>query len=273
MADTQFPKVLADKTEEIFTAVPLGVCILNLDESIQWANPALGRQLGMSAEEVIGKQLSELPLRRDQAAAGMIETLLIPNSNPALRLRVATSAVGDDAKIAIFEDVTDLAELNERTFDLGELARTDLTTGLLTKKTIFRELTREVSRSRRYGNNLTAVLLRMSSPILTKIGDKRRDTMLSQVGAKIADNLRWVDFAGVWDNDHILLVLPETSMDKAQELSAKLQNALAAIGMEKNNGEGLALEYGVVEWHQDEDASGLLRRVQDALEQSLESDS
>ncbi|MDH3689509.1 MAG: PAS domain-containing protein [Gammaproteobacteria bacterium] len=264
MSEIHFPKTLADKAEQIFNAVPLGVCILASNESIEWMNPALGQQLGVDADQLIGKQLSELPLRRDQATTGAVETLLVPSSNPTLRLRVTTSAVGDKAKVAIFQDVTELADVSERTFDLGELARTDLTTGLLTRKTIFRELTREVSRSRRYGNHLTAVLLRMQGHSPSSVGDKHRDEMLGQVGAKIADNLRWVDFAGIWDDDQILLVLPETSIEKARELTTKLEQALASISTEGIDGDKLRVSFGVVEWHEDDDAQALLERVQQA---------
>ena len=68
------------------------------------------------------------------------------------------------------------------------------------------------------------------------------------------EQLRWVDLLGQWSDDTLLVVLPETALDAAEGLRAKLAALLEAPG------DG-AITCGVTAWHKGDNAERMVSRA------------
>lgn len=238
---------LNPQTETVLQAIPAGVCIVGSDEKIHWVNALMIDMLGEDGDALVGQSLDDLPISKSEGGAP--EALFSPRGRPGMRLRVVTRELDDDTRLVLVSDVTGLAK-GGNGLDLHELSRTDLDTGLLTPKAIFQQLVSEVSRCRRYGNHLSVILARVPNA---------DDDVISKVAVRLADNLRWVDFAGRLESDSFLLVLPETEAESANQLVAKISPLLDQVL------DGVQVQCGVAQWEVSDDAMGLVDRTRELL--------
>jgi len=191
--------------ETVLQAMPAGVCLVGSDDKIHWVNALMADMIGEAESELVGRELDDLPISKSEGGAP--EALFSPRGRPGMRLRVVTRELDTSTRLVLVSDVTGLAKAGSG-LDLHELSRTDLDTGLLTPKAIFQQLVSEVSRCRRYGNRLSVILVQVPGA---------NDDAISKVAVRLADNLRWVDFAGRLESDSFLLVLPETELESAEQ--------------------------------------------------------
>jgi len=203
--------------------------------------------IGEAASELVGRELDDLPISKSEGGAP--EALFSPRGRPGMRLRVVTRELDSSTRLVLVSDVTGLAKAGSG-LDLHELSRTDLDTGLLTPKAIFQQLVSEVSRCRRYGNHLSVILVQVPGA---------NDDAISKVAVRLADNLRWVDFAGRLESDSFLLVLPETELESAEQLVAKLSPLLDQVL------DSSSVQCGVAQWDVSDDAMGLVDRTRESI--------
>jgi len=119
-------------------------------------------------------------------------------------------------------------------------------TRLLSRAAIANRLDLEISRSRRYANELSCIAVRLCGP--STAAD------LATLARELKHGLRWVDVLGQWQDDALLLVLPETDVAAAERLRDKLVQAVAAPAP------GLALEWGVSAWRRGESVEQVVER-------------
>ncbi|MEM7540795.1 MAG: PAS domain-containing protein [Pseudomonadota bacterium] len=92
-------------------------------------------------------------------------------------------------------------------------------TGMQSATTIKMRLQNEISRSRRYGNPLSVLYLSCQ---------RRED--LEKIALTVKSELRWVDQIGQWDEQSILVLMPESNANAADALAFKLTEAINAAG-------------------------------------------
>jgi hypothetical protein len=177
----------------LLARLPAGVCITDADERIQWCNDIFARLMSLRTDDVNGMQINALPLKR-KLGPDSDASLLTPDGRPNTTLLFSSTTVDDGGRMVMLTDVSSMTRPSDQ-IDLGELAGTDLDTGLLTNNGIHKQLMTEVSRCRRYGNALSAVVVR-----ITTDDDQVRQNLLTAVSVRVADNLRWVDYAGRLDD-------------------------------------------------------------------------
>ena len=154
--------------------------------------------------------------------------------------------------------------------DRHELLRTlesqqtrDPLTGLYNRPMLMLLLDGQVSRSRRYGNPLSVMVLEVtewSAPV-------EADRVVVAVGQTLRDQLRWVDQIGRLSDRTFLLILPETPEASAFKLADKLRRILAALALDERP-LGLTVRTGVSGWHRGDDLRRLLARAEEDLAQS-----
>lgn len=230
--------------------LPAGVCITDADERIQWCNTRFTDLLALDADSANGMQINALPLKRKQGP-DHDAALLSPDGRPNTTLLFSSAADGDGGRMVMLTDVSSMSRPSNQ-IDLGELAGTDLDTGLLTHNVIQKQLMTEVSRCRRYGNALSVVVVRVGAE-----GAPVSQDYLTAVSVRVADNLRWVDYAGRLDDSTLLLILPETGGEAAQQLVEKLKPLLNAI----ESSDAQSSKLASVEWNDTDDAMGLVDRA------------
>lgn len=141
---------------------------------------------------------------------------------------------------------------------LRELRDRDSETGLLTASRIYRALLGEVARTSRYGNPLSCVLLQ-----LRDLAAAEPQTRL-QLASRLADGMRNTDYAGIWDDEEFLLVLPETDEPGAWRFVGKVEeelNSLAArLGV--THGAAPVVATRITTWQEGDDAGAMLERLE-----------
>ena len=81
----------------------------------------------------------------------------------------------------------------------------------------------------------------------------------------LKEQLRWVDLLGMWNDNVLLIVLPETAADAAQTLAMKLMHALS--GAERKDFEELKI--GHASWRRGDSAERMVARALKARQSIL----
>ncbi len=245
----------------MLSQIPLGICLIGADEQIQWANPVLCDQLGITNGDLENAPFGELPM---QAAADQGNDIYRPMHRPQLRLRASMATVEGGLKIVVFTDVSDLVSDYDGYVNLlREAARTDADTGLLTTVSVYRELFAQLARSQRYGNTLAIIRIRIDGLQREEIGREQSEKALRDLGIKLADCVRNIDYAGRLSEYEFLIVLPETDVNGATALIEKIEGILDTTQVQTQSGETVncGIRYGFAQWTGAEDASTLLDKA------------
>jgi GGDEF domain-containing protein len=243
--------------EAILAEVPWGVMVLR-GERILWANRYLLSLLQTSPDRLIG--FGEVPSH----AAGLLdldspEFDLHGPGQPFRRLaRHRTDLADSGLSIHSLWDVTEQrvleAEADALRAQVKLLNTRDPETGLLNEKAILHALESQVTRSRRYGNPLSAIRLALDPPL----DDGEHHITLSAISQEFKVQLRWADQIGRLDLTTFLLVLPETNLDDAKALANKLESDRVALA---SRAEGWKIRLSVASWKKGDDARKLLNRL------------
>jgi len=151
------------------------------------------------------------------------------------------------------------AEMTDSTASLlRELRDRDTETGLLTANRLYRALLAEVARSRRYGNPLCCVLLQVQG-----LAEDRHDARF-QLANRVAVVMRNTDYAGLWQEDEFLLVLPETDEAGGRGFADKVKDELTelASGFDEAPGPAPTIVTRATAWQAGDDAESMLERLQ-----------
>lgn len=241
---------------------PWAVMIL-VDHRIVWVNSRLAEMLHATPDSLVG-------LRRDDTVMPSGLGALLEQDSDRLTL-----SLGDDearrlrrwrrtlpsgrAEVHFFEDMTEYCWLEEERAQLQELVKSletkDAETGLLNRSAILQALESQISRSRRYGNPLSVIRLRLTPPA----DAKNPQITLRAISQEFNAQLRWADQIGRLDQDTLLLILPETSLKDAEELALTLGHDRVAL---VSRAEGWDLELSATAWCKGDDARKLLARLQ-----------
>lgn len=122
------------------------------------------------------------------------------------------------------------AQLREVSAELDRLARTDALTGIANRRAFFDVLGIEFRRSRRYGRQLSVLMLDLDhfKAVNDEWGHPFGDHVLRQTADVIAANVRESDLLGRYGGEEFALALPETGEEHALAVGEKLRAAVEA---------------------------------------------
>lgn len=138
-----------------------------------------------------------------------------------------------------------LADPLERVIDAfgsaQEAATTDRLTGIASRAALLDRLLHEVDRASRYGRPLTIAFIDIDhfKAVNDSHGHDAGDIVLRSVAAVFRDNLRTADLVGRYGGEEFMLVLPETTVEAATEVTEKLRVLIQKSRVEV--GEGVEL--------------------------------
>ena len=143
-----------------------------------------------------------------------------------------------------------------------DLQLIDELTGLPNRRALSQHLELHVSRSRRYANPLSVILVRLAiAP-----GDTTHSASMLATARFLRDRLRWVDQIARWDEQSFLVVLPETSETEAQEVESNLRAHRNALRLADEFGAATVdFRCATATWQRGDDARTLLRRASESL--------
>jgi diguanylate cyclase (GGDEF)-like protein len=155
---------------------------------------------------------------------------------------------------------------NARRFrEARRLADLDALTGLHNRRFFHETLGREVARAHRYSRSLALIVFDLDDfkEINDRIGHLTGDSVLAEVAERVRSVVRSADIACRVGGDEFAVILPEASLDDADQLYRRIQHAVSARPIVKAG--QLRVSAGVAELQPEDDATQLFQHADDAL--------
>jgi diguanylate cyclase (GGDEF)-like protein/PAS domain S-box-containing protein len=172
-----------------------------------------------------------VPLLAGEQVLGI---LIIGHSDP-------TRSFGNDdvELLTLFAQQATVALQNAHLFaEAQRLATIDPLTGLLNRRS-FAELAQRVfDQAARYEHPLSVIMLDIDhfKQVNDQFGHLAGDQVLREVASQCLNTLRTVDIVGRYGGEEIVMVLPETASQQAQQVAERLCRNLAATAIATNCG-------------------------------------
>ena len=189
-----------------------------------------------------------VPMRSRDRTLGVIELVNDPERKPFTEKDARTlDSIADYAAIAIE---------NARNFRrVQELTVIDEHTGLFNARHLRSVLDAEVTRSRRFGHQLSVIFFDLDrfKAINDTHGHQVGSAILRECGQVIRSALRSVDVPIRYGGDEFVCVLPETGKEAALRMAGRLREALVKHRFQTERGLDLQVtaSFGVATWPDD----------------------
>lgn len=137
---------------------------------------------------------------------------------------------GDIALIELFSQLVGASIGNIKLFEKTQLqATTDGLTGFVNHKTFYDILEKELWRSRRYGGQISMIMIDIDN--LKKINDtyghRAGDKVIKTISRKIKECVRQIDITARYGGDEFAVILPNTSLGDAIVVAERMVNAVS----------------------------------------------
>jgi diguanylate cyclase (GGDEF)-like protein len=156
------------------------------------------------------------------------------------------------------------------------MAYRDELTGLYNHRYFYEQLSHEVERGLRYGQQLTVLLMDMNNfkQINDTYGHMVGDRSLSLVGQVIAQQIRSSDIGARYGGDEFVVILPNTGRDEACLTADKLMEAVATASAMTPSDEQvrLGISIGMATCPDDSRSTGELLEIADSRLYDMKAD-
>ena len=136
----------------------------------------------------------------------------------------------DIALIELFSQLVGASIGNIKLFErIQRQATTDGLTGLANHKTFYEILERELWRSRRYGGQISLIMIDIDNLKKTNdtYGHRAGDKVIREVSRKIKECIRQIDTAARYGGDEFVVILPNTSLADAVVVAERMVDVVA----------------------------------------------
>ena len=201
--------------------------------------------------------------------------LAVPLPGEASTIGMLTVFTRSSSRTFSRDDRRDLEELAERAGpaidnarrfrEARQLADLDALTGLHNRRYFHDTLAREVARAHRYDRRLALIIFDLDDfkAINDRIGHLSGDAVLADAADVISSVVRSADIACRVGGDEFAVILPESGMQEAEQLYARLQQELEQRPL--GDAGRIRLSAGVAELARDDDSRSFFERADDAL--------
>lgn len=260
-------------TQQFLDSLPSALALVDKNGAIAWVNDSFVRITSLPREQLVGKTRTDLP-QEIQGIFNPGHIYLEATSQRDAYWLACMSVRLDDYTLQYCSDVTELQNLIEDRETLktrvAELNPIDPATGMLNRRALFQNLEQQASRSRRYGNAMSVMILRLSNLLeyIRKFGNENADKLLLKVSQTLNDQMRWADVLGRLDKNEFLFILPETSEAATEELREKVREHIGKIELpDVKAGEfELLMEFGMAQWRKGDDVGLLMQRAREQMD-------
>ncbi len=255
---------------------PSFVAMLDANQHICWLNQSFCDFLGLEREKLIGlsgDDFKEPCLKQIISATARIE-IFAGILDKWIELQDVMTLSGEqfdmgnqELRVLYYVDASQKIQIEKQLLQLESTLTHkmshDSVTGMLNHHSMFQTLNSEVSRSRRYNNPLSLVLMDINyqsdSDAQEKIEQMR--LMISQL---LKDQMRWADIVGHLEDFDFVLLLPETVYESAETLIKKLNTSLKNIAMDVKD-----IRYGLSQWQKGDDVTMFVERAVSELNSEM----
>jgi diguanylate cyclase (GGDEF)-like protein/PAS domain S-box-containing protein len=255
-----------------FDRAPIGVCLISLGEEdagrLLQVNPAVGKILGRSVDELTGTAIASLahPDDRqglDTALAEMadgrrghveIERRFAHSSGRFVWVLVIATLLSDadgppSVAVTHVMDISDRKQFDER---LQHLADHDALTGLFNRRRFTEELEQTLKQSRRFAESGAVLFLDLDGFkfVNDSLGHAAGDELIIRVARLLAQSVRETDTLARVGGDEFAVLLPRCDMQSASVVAEKLLAAVRRHGLaiSKNRQARVSTSIGISEF-------------------------
>jgi diguanylate cyclase (GGDEF)-like protein len=160
---------------------------------------------------------------------------------------------------------------NARRFrEARQLADLDALTGLHNRRYFHETLAREVARAHRYDRKLALIVFDLDDfkAINDRIGHLAGDAVLAEAAERVRDVVRSADISCRVGGDEFAVILPESTLNDADQLYRRLQNAVSSRPLGQAG--RLSLSAGIAEVRHGDDTTAFFERADEALYRAKE---
>src|SRR6266480_416305 len=160
---------------------------------------------------------------------------------------------------------------NARRFrEARQLADLDALTGLHNRRYFHETLARECARAHRYGRRLALIVFDLDDfkAVNDRVGHLAGDDVLAEAAERVREVTRTADVACRVGGDEFAVILPESSLDDADQLYRRIQNAISSRPLGQAG--KLYLSAGVAELRPEDDPVSFFKRSDEALYRAKE---
>jgi len=163
-----------------------------------------------------------------------------------------------------------IEQLEEKVKTITEISETDKMLGIYNRSKFFKVLEAEIYRSRRYDHNLSLIMFDIDhfKKINDNYGHLVGDQVLKKLSKIISNEIRTIDLFARYGGDEFMILLPETSIEKAIELAERLKVVLKKTNFDKVS--SVSCSFGVTELKSDDDIDKLILKADNALYKAKE---
>ncbi len=233
----------------------------------------------------IMKELSEMINKLDQITGNHTEQLdnhllslkTTGKTNDLAQLKEEITeelALVIDSNHEIHTHIIDAQEtvkrLQRKMEEVADMATIDELTGLYNRRALFSRLAEEHSRSKRYGQGFSLLLIDIDDfkNVNDKHGHQVGDGILKGLGAFLRQNLRDSDFPSRYGGEEFLCLLPSTDVDQAVQVGNKIRQLLSQSilsSKKKDVSLQITVSIGIAAFTPEDDIDTLIKRADDAL--------
>ena len=259
--------------QKLLESLPAALAMTDKNNQIVWVNDSFVRITTLSRPELMGASVTALPEEIQNLFKQGHIYLDATNKRDAYWL-ACMSVQLEDYTLQYCSDVTELQGLIQDRETLktkiAELNPHDPVTGMLNRRALFQNMEQQASRSRRYGNALSVMIMRVANLLdyIRHYGNENADKLLLSVSQTLNDQMRWADVIGRLDKTEFLFILPETSEEVTQELRDKVRDHVLKIALPAvdDGSFSLQLEFGMAQWRKGDDVGMLMQRARHMLD-------
>jgi diguanylate cyclase (GGDEF)-like protein len=189
--------------------------------------------------------------------------------NLADKMRDSSFDCQDIALIELFGQLVGASIGNIKLFEkIQRQATTDGLTGLANHKTFYEILEKELWRSRRYGGQISLIMIDIDN--LKKINDayghRAGDKVIKEIGRKVKECIRQIDIAARYGGDEFAVILPNTSLADAVIVAERMVHAVAHSPTTWGKGQiPLSISVGLGQYDADANPEDITSRSDQAL--------
>jgi len=259
--------------QQFVDSLPAAMALVDNNDEVVWVNDSFLRITTLSSTHVVGKQIADLSKElQDLFNEGHVY-MTATNKRDAYWLACMTVPLGE-FRLQYCSDVTQLQGLIEDREGLknkvAELNPIDQITGMPNRRALFQNLEQQASRSRRYGNTMSIMILRLSnlSELIREHGNDNANKVLLSVSQMLNDQMRWADVIGRMDKNEFLFIMPETEESATSELRDKIKENVTKVTVPTLDDSEFTLlhEFGMAQWRKGDDVGMLLQRARQSLD-------
>lgn len=267
----------------LLQASPQAMLLIDNSGHARWINDQLAELLGAQATEIINHSIDEVPepLQNLFIENSTIHLSAEKNSDDIWLLTTTQTLAEEGGILQSFTDISAIQQLiherDQLADELEEYILVDNESGMPNQRALYQSLESQVSRSRRYQNPLSIILLRLNNldDYINASQNKNPASLFISLRYMLNEQLRWADIIGRLNENELLMVLPETQANDALMLAQKISQRVKTLELPEleadTDAENLQLDaqFGVSEWRKGDDVALLMTRTRSQLEQEL----